>query len=165
MNLIRLLKPREVVETVFDIDYARLRASGKRAVLFDLDNTLRRKWSETLFPDVEGLLARLREMGFRTGIITNRKYVARDPLVHELARRMAVLCRAGKPRRRGYLALLSRLDVLQHEAVMVGDRRLTDVLGANRLGLHTILVTRAWECVLQRRDVGGVLDKKGRGSL
>jgi HAD superfamily phosphatase (TIGR01668 family) len=155
MRLIRLLKPCEAVATVFDIDYAGLRASGKRAVLFDLDNTLRKKWSETLFPDVEGLLARLGEMGFRIGVITNRKYVAHDSLVHGLARRMAVTCRAGKPRRRGYLALLSRLSVLQHEAVMVGDRRLTDILGGNRLGLHTILVTRARERVPQRRPAEG----------
>lgn len=142
MNPIRLLTPRETVATVFDIDFARLRASGKKAVLFDLDNTLRRRWSASLFPEVSALLKRLAEMGFRVGILTNRKHVEQDPLIRELALQMELTYRARKPSRRGYLELLSKLRVPCHEAVMVGDRRLTDVLGANWLGLYTILVTQ-----------------------
>jgi len=141
MNIIRLLKPCEASETVFDVDYARLFALGKRAVLFDLDNTLRRKWAASLFPGVEGLLERLGKMGFRIGIITNRKCIAHDPLLHELTSQMNVACRARKPNRAGYLSLLSNLGVAVDAAVMVGDRRLTDILGANRLGMHTILLT------------------------
>lgn len=35
---------------------------------------------------------------------------------------------------------MRRLEVTASETVMIGDQLLTDVLGGNRLGLHTILV-------------------------
>lgn len=140
MGILRLLRPSETVDTVFDIDFERLLQVGRRAILFDLDNTLRKRWGPELFPGVEALLTGLRRSGFAVGILTNRRQVRRDPLLGTLARTFETEVHARKPRRGAFLALLGRLQASPAEAVMVGDRRLTDVLGANRLTIYTILV-------------------------
>ena len=81
-------------------------------------------------------------MGFKIGILTNRRIGTNDPVIHSLGEKYPVVIRAGKPRRRGFRELLTRLGVSPSEAVMVGDRRLTDVAGANRLGIYSIRITR-----------------------
>ena len=136
----RLLEPCETVDTVFDVDYERLRRDGKRALLFDLDNTLRPRWVPAVFPKVEDLLSDLHDTGFAIGVVTNRKYIRRDPLVRQLASTMHLAHNAKKPRRGSYLRLLAVLEATPSEAVMIGDRRFTDVLGANRLGIYSILI-------------------------
>jgi HAD superfamily phosphatase (TIGR01668 family) len=141
VRILRDLRPRETAETVFDVDYAGLEASGTRVLLFDLDNTLRKRWAPELFPGVEALMRRLARAGFSLGIITNRKRVGRDALIRKLASSFRVAHSARKPSRRAFLRMLSELGASPSEAAMIGDRRLTDVLGANRLGIHTILVT------------------------
>ena len=46
----------------------------------------------------------------------------------------------GKPHPEGILEILNRYHISPEEAVMVGDRLTTDILGGNRAGVDTILV-------------------------
>jgi len=48
--------------------------------------------------------------------------------------------KAKKPLRNAFYNALIQLGLRPNEVVMVGDQLLTDVMGANRLGLHTVLV-------------------------
>jgi len=135
-----LLRATETVETIFDVDYARLRAAGKRVLLFDLDNTLGRRGMEHLPERIIDFLSSLSERGFVVGVLTNRKRNAEDPAVRTLRAHVPVVHAAGKPAGRGFRELLDLLDGSPADAVMIGDRRLTDILGANRLGIHSIRV-------------------------
>jgi HAD superfamily phosphatase (TIGR01668 family) len=47
---------------------------------------------------------------------------------------------ARKPMRRAFRKALKTMNLKKEEVVVIGDQLLTDVLGGNRLGLHTILV-------------------------
>jgi HAD superfamily phosphatase (TIGR01668 family) len=136
----RLLRATETVETIFDVDYDRLRQAGKHVLLFDLDNTLGRWGAERLPARTIDLLLSLSDQGFKVGVLTNRKRNTEVPAMHTLRRHVPVVHAAGKPARRGFLSLLDALDASPADAVMIGDRRLTDVLGANRLGIHSIRV-------------------------
>ncbi len=138
----RLLRATETAETIFDVDYDRLCASGKRVLLFDLDNTLGKRGMEHLPERILGFLLVLRERGFAVGVLTNRRRNAEAPAVRTLREHVPVVHAAGKPSRRGFLKLLDLLGGTPADAVMIGDRRLTDVLGANRLGIHSIRVRR-----------------------
>jgi HAD superfamily phosphatase (TIGR01668 family) len=135
-----LLRPAETAETIFDVDYDRLRVEGKRFLLFDLDNTLGRRGMARLPERIVDFLSSLGERGFAVGVLTNRKRNAEDPAVHALREHVPVIHGAGKPARRGFLELLDLLGGSPVDAVMIGDRRLTDILGANRLGIHSIRV-------------------------
>jgi len=140
MSLIRHLRPGRTAETVLDIDYGQLRAEGKRAVLFDLDNTLERGRPSTLRPDTVDFLRHLKDSGLLVGILSNRRGLSEGRIARLSVAGVPMVLRAGKPRRAGYLRLMRSLGVSAVEAVFVGDRRVTDVLGANRVGLDTILV-------------------------
>jgi uncharacterized protein len=131
------LRPTETAETVFDIDFDRLRSAGKVALLFDFDRTLASRGAR-VFPEASrSLLEDLERSGFRIGILTNRRS---HRTIQDVP--VPVLYHAGKPRRHGYLAMLDRLSEQPERAVMIGNRTMTDVLGGNRLGIHTILIRR-----------------------
>ena len=135
-----LLRAAETAATIYDVDYDRLRAAGKRVLLFDLDNTLGKRGTECLPERIVSFLEQLSGRGFAVGVLTNRRRNADDPAVRDLRGLVPVVHAAGKPARRGFLELLALLDGRPADAVMIGDRRLTDVLGANRLGIHSIRV-------------------------
>lgn len=138
--MMKLLRPCETVPSIFDIDYSRLHRAGKRAILFDLDNTLGGRRPRRLDPQVEELLERITQMGFKVGILTNRRIGTNDPVILSLGRRYPVVVRAGKPRRHGFREILRHLNASPAEAVMIGDRLFTDVIGANRLGIYSIRI-------------------------
>jgi len=140
IGTMKLLRPCETARSIFDIDYPRLYRAGKRVLLFDLDNTLGGRRPRRLYPQVKELLERITQMGFKVGILTNRRIGTNDPVIHSLGERYPVVVRAGKPRRRGFRAILAQLDASPAEAVMIGDRLLTDVIGANRLGIYSIRI-------------------------
>ncbi len=136
----RLLRAREVVDSVFDIDYDRLWAAGVRALLFDLDNTLGRRRSRRLGDEARALLHSLERRGFKVGILTNRRRGEAGGSAAELAREFTTLDVARKPHRAGFARVLAELGQPPSAAAMIGDRRLTDILGANRSGIYSIRV-------------------------
>jgi uncharacterized protein len=138
--MMKLFRAREVVGDVFDVDYGRLWASGIRALLFDLDNTLGRRGSRILGDGARELLHDLEQRGFKVGILTNRKRGAANDLAGALAKEFTVLDVARKPHRAGFARVLSELGETPATAAMIGDRRLTDVFGANRSGIYSIRV-------------------------
>ncbi len=136
----RLFRGTETVSTIHEIDYERLYAEGKRLLLFDLDNTLGKRGMRNLPSRSLFLLLSLQHRGFRVGVLTNRRRNSQDPAVRVLSQHMPVVHAAGKPRRRGFIALLEAMGGRRSEAVMIGDRWLTDVLGGHRMGLNVIRV-------------------------
>ena len=138
----RFLSPNEIAPSIFEIDYKRLYSVGKRILLFDLDNTLGSGRPKRLGSGARDLLIRLKGEGFRIGVITNRRRPVESPVFQDLQEHALLYHRAGKPLKRGFLSLLNELQAEPDRAVMIGDRRITDVLGANRLGIYTILIRR-----------------------
>ncbi|MCX6096004.1 MAG: HAD-IIIA family hydrolase [Candidatus Bipolaricaulota bacterium] len=149
------LRPRKVVPSIFAIDFEELRRLGMRAVVFDLDRTLRDPGPNDVKPEVLSLLERLTERGFRVGILTNRRPLEEDPLHEALAKTYPLCHTARKPSKRGFLSLLRTLETPPERAVMVGDRLLTDVLGANRLGMYSIRIRPEMRTGRSRRRPGG----------
>jgi len=142
MRWFRLLHPTEVAESAASIDFARLRSAGKTALLFDLDCTLEPGRPETLRAETVSFLKGLLEAGFRVGILSNRRFLSEERRGRLSVDGIPAIFHAGKPRRRGFLRMLDEFGAHTSDAVVVGDRRATDVLGANRLGIHSILVRR-----------------------
>jgi len=88
------------------------------------------------------LLNDLTKMGYCVGILTNRRIGTKDAVIVELAKDYPLRYRAGKPRKRGFLDILAQLGTSPKQAVMIGDRLFTDILGANRLGIYSIRIKR-----------------------
>jgi len=129
-----------------------------RAVLFDLGDTLiveeavegRHLWEVTLqkIPFVDEVLRELKQH-YKLGIITNT-FTSREQHVRMALRRIgleryfdviltSVDVGCDKPDEKIFLKALRALNVQPEEAVMVGNRISTDIVGANRIGMKTIL--------------------------
>ena len=133
-----LFFPDEKVETIFDVNYEKLKRDGKKGIIFDLDNTLSPWNKESLNDEVLELFNRLGEMNFSIGILSNGNGDKIRPFLEELS--YPVIFSASKPLLRGFGKILDRMDLNPQETIMIGDQLLTDILGANRLSIYSIQV-------------------------
>jgi hypothetical protein len=121
------------------VDLSKLRESGIRAILLDLDNTLVRWNAYEVSPDILRWVESLAAHEMKACIVSNTAYPKRlRRLAGELG--LPFTTKAMKPRRVGFREALKLLEVSPSETVVIGDQIFTDILGGNRLGLQTILV-------------------------
>ncbi|MCH5272663.1 MAG: YqeG family HAD IIIA-type phosphatase [Lachnospiraceae bacterium] len=129
--------PDEDCESAYTVDYERLYQAGFRGIIFDIDNTLVEHGAKADKRSA-ALIARLREMGYAVCFLSNNK----EPRVKSFAGELgaAYIFKAGKPKKEGYEAAIKLLGVTKKQAVSVGDQIFTDIWGANRAGIYTVLV-------------------------
>ena len=131
------LEPWMRAGSALEIPYETLSGVGVRALLFDLENTLIPPGGPF---NAEGreIVAKARAAGLSVGVVSNASasWVASE-LTHE---GIPFVAPAGKPGRDAFERGCALLGVPAAETVYVGDQMITDVLGAQRAGLRTILV-------------------------
>jgi len=136
----RYVRPRAIAAGVEDVPPRQLAQRGIRGVILDLDNTLV-PWNTTrISPAVRGWLDQARLEGLKLCIISNS---AGDRRVEFVGRTLGIpfVSKAVKPSRRAFRLALAQMELEPDQVAVVGDQLFTDVLGGNRLGLFTILVT------------------------
>jgi hypothetical protein len=130
--------PKEFVTSIYEITPDKLKQLGVRGIITDLDNTLV-EWDR---PDATEKLIEwlktIREAGIQVMIVSNNKELRVKAFADPLE--LPYIFNARKPMGNAFKRALIRLNMQHHEVVMVGDQMLTDVLGGNRLRIHTILV-------------------------
>lgn len=136
--MLRALRPREFVVSIYHIDVDRLWNAGIRGIVTDLDNTLVEWNSPAASPKLVAWLEGLRERGFRTCILSNNAAARVESFAAPLG--IPALFKARKPRRSPFARALEVLGTSAEQTAMVGDQLFTDILGGNRMGLYTILV-------------------------
>lgn len=137
--MLNKLIPDLFVPTIYKIDFNDLQRQGKKGIIVDLDNTLVEATRPDATPELVSWLDQLRGMGFRVIIVSNNN---RTRVAHfATPLRVPHIHNAKKPFTSSFQQAMQRLKTVPEETVMIGDQLLTDVLGGNRLGLYTILVT------------------------
>ncbi|MDD7403587.1 MAG: YqeG family HAD IIIA-type phosphatase [Butyribacter sp.] len=131
------LYPDEDVDSAYQIDYQSYYDKGYRGILFDVDNTLVEHDQPVTLVAIE-LFQHLKEMGFRTCIISNNKDERVRPLAEALE--SDYVYKAGKPSAKGYLQGMEKMETTPETTLFVGDQIFTDIWGANRANVHSILV-------------------------
>lgn len=134
----RWFRPASQVNTVYDIDLAALLVRGIQGIILDLDNTIV-PWGARQAPaELLRWVASARAMGLHLCIVSNN----RGSRVRALAAALGLPAVTGalKPRRGAIRRALSVMGTTPVTTALVGDQLFTDILGGNRLGLHTILV-------------------------
>ena len=132
------IKPDYNLKNVYEIDFQELKNQGIKCIMLDLDSTIMISKSASFLPEtLEWFNTFLND--FEVAIISNNfseEYI-------ENASKIApcrVIGAARKPNPEVMRAYLNEIGVKPEEAVMVGDRPLTDILGGKFLGCKTILV-------------------------
>lgn len=133
------LRPDKVFRVYTEVTPVLLRHRGIRLLLCDLDYTLAAK--RTPLPDdtVREWLQSMKAVGIQIVIISNNRHPKR---VLTYCRELGVpyIGRAQKPRRRGFREAMEMAGVTKKETAMLGDKLLTDMLGANRMGIWALMV-------------------------
>ena len=130
--------PNYVYKTIYDIDFDTLYASGKRIILSDLDNTIAAVNIKTPSKEVIELFKRLEDMNFKIIIFSNafKKRIA--PFKEKLnIDASPISC---KPFKKKYLKIMSQFGYKPEEIAAIGDQLFTDIKGANKLNITSILV-------------------------
>ena len=135
--MFKLLYPYEYVESAFSIDYNKLYNKGYRGIIFDVDNTLvphgedSTKEIDDLFPIIHGA-------GLKTLILSNN---SEERIIRFLKNIDSLyIYDAQKPRVANYLKAVDMMGIKREEALCIGDQIFTDIFGANRSGLDSVLV-------------------------
>ncbi|MGN0363865.1 MAG: YqeG family HAD IIIA-type phosphatase [Bilifractor sp.] len=136
-RFLRRFYPDQWVASAYCIDYQQWYEKGYRAIAFDIDNTLVPHGAPADGRAVQ-LFRQLHTIGFRTCLISNNKKSRVAPFAEEV--HSDYLCMANKPSVRGYRKACERISVPTDRTLFVGDQLFTDVWGAKRAGLYTILV-------------------------
>lgn len=135
--LLKQFYPDEWVESVYVMSWETLAGQGIKGVIFDIDNTLV-PHGVPADERVLGFISRLKDLGFQICLLSNNK----EPRVSAFAAQLDLpyISKAGKPGRAGYLRAMEKMGTGRSTTVFVGDQLFTDVYGAKRTGIHSILV-------------------------
>jgi len=128
-----------VLNSIFDLSPEALQAGGIKLVLADLDNTLTSYEESKPSQAVRNWKSALEARGISLFVVSNSRKSHRCP-DYCAALGVGYIRHAGKPRVRGFQAALKQCDCVPEEAIMVGDQIFTDIWGANRAGLTSVLV-------------------------
>ncbi len=135
--MFKKLYPTKYLDSSYSIDYEQLYRSGIRGLIYDIGNTL----VEHGMPATERaikLFEQLRSIGFDTCLISNNK----EPRVKQFADAVGskYVYDAHKPSRKNYIRAMELMGTDTGNTYFIGDQIFTDVYGANRAGIPSILV-------------------------
>ena len=128
--------PDEYMDSAYQIEFARLYQEGYRGVIFDIDNTLVPHGAPA-DEQAKALFSQLKELGYQCCLLSNNK----EPRVKMFNDEVQVqyIFKAGKPKVSGYERAMELMGTDKGNTLFVGDQIFTDVYGAKRAGLRTIL--------------------------
>ena len=132
-----MLYPDEYMDSTYAIDFKKLYKDGYRGILFDIDNTLVPHGAPADERAI-ALFKELKQIGFTTCLISNNK----EPRVKSFCDKVDsdYIFKAGTPLPGGYEEGIRKMKTTKENTLFIGDQIFTDVLGANRAGLYTIMV-------------------------
>lgn len=137
MSLLEIFFPDETKKSTYDIDFHAWYNKGYRGVIFDIDNTLVPHGADA---DVKSItfFEKLHEMGFKTVLLSNNK----EERVKRFNKNINTdyIYKAGKPGRKNYEKAVAIMGIEKKETLFVGDQLFTDVWGAKRSGIYSVLV-------------------------
>lgn len=125
-------------KSIYYIDYDKLIKKGIKCILFDMDNTISPCHINKPTRRLKRLFDNLKDKGFKIIIMSNAPKYKVNPFKDYLQVDSCAL--AFKPRKDKYEKIMKKFKLTNTEIACVGDQLFTDVWGANKLDLTSILV-------------------------
>lgn len=136
--MIKLFLPDQHVKSIFEIKPESLKEKGIKGIITDLDNTLV-EWDRPLAtPKLMNWFEEMKKHNIAVTIVSNNNESRVKAFSNPL--NIPFIYEARKPMTRAFFKALKEMGLQKQETVVIGDQLLTDVLGGNRGGFHTILV-------------------------
>lgn len=137
MSFLHMFYPDEYLDSTYEIDFDLLYKKGYRGVIFDIDNTLVPHGAPA-GARAEALFSHLKSIGFSCCLLSNNQ----RPRVELFNKNIGVnfIEDAHKPSVKSYQKAMKMMGTDTENTLFVGDQLFTDVFGARRTGIHSILV-------------------------
>lgn len=134
----KFLTPTWTINSVYSIDSSDLKKYNIDAVIIDLDNTLI-AWNEREHTqEMADWVSHMSDEGIGIYLLSNNNYKR----VVKVTEALNLNFKAGalKPFRHSFTHAINELKVEHDKVVVIGDQIITDIIGANRSKLRSILV-------------------------
>lgn len=132
------LLPTLIVDAVTDLTPELLRERGIRLLMLDFDNTIVPYTTDVPAERMSAWLRAMLASDVSICVVSN----SRKPRVRVFCEKYGIPCitHARKPFSKGIRECMTRYDAQPGECALAGDQIYTDTLGANRMGVSSILV-------------------------
>ena len=137
MKIFRKFYPDLRKNSVYEIDFSGLYKKGIRGLIFDIDNTLVPHGADA-DERIEKLFGELKKMGFKTFLLSNNKLERVKRFNTNI--RSLYIYKAGKPNTANYIKAMRMMGTKKETTVFVGDQLFTDIWGAKKAGITSILL-------------------------
>lgn len=127
-------------KSVYTINYSKLKSSGIKCLVFDLDNTISPITLSKPTKRLKDLFTKLKSMGFKCIILSNSGKKRVEPFKNELS--VDAGASAKKPNNKKFIKIMNSYNFIPNEIACIGDQLLTDIYGANKMGFTSILVNQ-----------------------
>ena len=124
-------------QSIYTINYKKLKKRGIKCLLFDLNNTLTSYEDDYPTEKLRELMFEL-EKDFKVIIMSNSNKDRIRPFKEKL--NIDSSFSSKKPLKRKYKKIINMFNFKDTEVAMIGDCLLTDIWGGNRMNFTTILV-------------------------
>lgn len=133
----KLFYPDEYYISAYAIPYEELYEQGFRGIIYDIDNTLVPHGAPADERSI-ALFERLKKIGYECVLLSNNKQPRVDMFNKDV--NVHTISKAGKPKKEGYLKACELMGTKVDNTIFIGDQIFTDVWGAKRTGIHSIMV-------------------------
>lgn len=135
--------PDLYLNSVIDINATLLKKNKLGALILDVDNTLI-DYYKNLVDGAEDWCENLKSEGIKCIILSNSNNREK---VETVAKKLGIkyILFAKKPLKSGFKRALEKLEMKPEQVAVVGDQIFTDVIGAKRMNMFSILVKQVAE--------------------
>ena len=151
--MFKAIYPDEYLDSTYEIDFEQLYEDGYRGIIFDIDNTLV-PHNAPADERSKKLLNYLRDRGFKIVLLSNNSKARVDMFNKDL--HLDCIPKGAKPFLKNYKKAMEIMGTEKDNTFFVGDQLFTDVWGAKRLGIRSILV----KPINAREEIQIVLKRK-----
>jgi len=135
--MFQMFYPDDRKKSTYEIDFSDFYKKGYRGVIFDIDNTLVEHGADADSRAKE-LFQSLKEIGIKSCLLSNNQKERVERFNKEIGTHY--IYNAHKPARGNYKKAMELMQTDLHTTLFVGDQLFTDVYGARRTGIYSILV-------------------------
>lgn len=133
-----MIYPKEYFNSVKDIKIEFLNKNNIKGLILDVDNTLI-NLDKQMPAGVSDWAKNLKENGIKMCILSNSNKIKKVEAVAKIIE-VPYIFFAKKPLKSGFLRAQKILKLENENIAVVGDQIFTDIIGANRCGMFSILV-------------------------
>ena len=137
MSFLHMFYPDEYLDSTYEIDFDLLYKKGYRGVIFDIDNTLVPHGAPA-DARAEALFSHLESIGFSCCLLSNNQRTRVELFNKNIG--VNFIEDAHKPSVKSYQKAMKMMGTDTENTLFVGDQLFTDIFGARRIGIHSILV-------------------------